>query len=244
MIPRAGHHLVTTQNGNRNERSDSEMEKMLLIYKSFMARVTKSDEVAAAGSRFLVSFQQGLEFVRRPALDRSSNLLKNIIKANETERLASYFNAGCIHANDGSQNLTKLRTCVLGLQGLVNTAKTLLTELEDLLEDVIRVVEAANEYLLPSQDEDIDDRLMREVIIANEEETASSVSGRPELTDYATMMGIIFSMIKQDCVMQEKIVSALNLKLSSGELETYCTMWSLRPFIDDEIMHQAWSFIP
>lgn len=230
--------------GTDNERSDSEMEKMLLIYKSFMARVAKSDEVAAAGSRFLASFQQGLELVRRPAFDRSSILLKNIIKANETERLTSYFNAGCINANDGSQNLTKLRTCVLGLQSLVNTAKTILIELEGLLEDVIRVVEAANEYLLPSQDEDINDRLMREVTIANKEETASSDSGRPELTDYATMMGIIYRMIKQDSVMQEKIVSALNLKLSSGELETYCTMWSLRPFIDDEIMHRAWSFIP
>ncbi|XP_039154855.1 uncharacterized protein LOC104414051 isoform X4 [Eucalyptus grandis] len=183
-------------------------------------------------------------FVQRPALDRSSNLLKNIIKANKTERLTSYFNAGCIHANYASQNLTKLRTCVLGLQSLVNTAKTILIELEGLLEDVIRIVEAANEYLLPSQDEDINDRLMREVTIANKEETASSDSGRPELTDYATMMGIIYSMIKQDSVMQEKIVSALNLKLSSGELETYCTMWSLRPFIDDEIMHRAWSFIP
>lgn len=93
--------------GTDNERSDSEMEKMLLIYKSFMARVAKSDEVAAAGSRFLASFQQGLELVRRPAFDRSSILLKNIIKANETERLTSYFNAGCINANDGSQNLTK-----------------------------------------------------------------------------------------------------------------------------------------
>ncbi|XP_030538991.2 uncharacterized protein LOC115747087 [Rhodamnia argentea] len=227
-----------------NERSDSEMEKMLLIYKSFMARVTKFDEAAAAGSRFLVSFQQGLELLRRPALDGSSILLKNIIKANETERLTSYFNAGCIHANDGSQSLTKLRTCVLGLHGLVNTAKTILIELEGHLEDVLKVLEAANEYLLPSQDEDIDDKLMGEVISADKEGTASSDSGRPDLTEYATMMGIIYSMIKQDFVMQEKIATALNLKLSSGELETYCTMWSLRPFIDDEIMHQAWSFIP
>ncbi|XP_056158248.1 uncharacterized protein LOC115685264 isoform X1 [Syzygium oleosum] len=230
--------------GTDNERSGSEMEKMLLLYKSFMARVTKFDEATSAGSRFLVSFQQGLEFVRRPALDRSSNLLKNIIKANETERLTSYFNAGCIHANDGSQSLTKLHTCVLGLHSLVNTAKTILIELEGLLEDVIKVLEAANEYLLPSQDEDIDARLMGEATNADEEETASSDSRRPELTEYATMMGVIYSMIKQDFVMQEKIVSALNLKLSSGELETYCTIWSLRPFIDDEIMHQAWSFIP
>ncbi|KAL3726280.1 hypothetical protein ACJRO7_031206 [Eucalyptus globulus] len=233
--------------------SDSKLSEMSIISSQLRqclvvgneAPVAKSDEVAAAGSRFLASFQQGLELVRRPAFDRSSILLKNIIKANETERLTSYFNAGCINANDGSQNLTKLRTCVLSLQSLVNTgAKTILIELEGLLEDVIRVVEAANEYLLPSQDEDINDRLMREVTIAKKEETASSDSGRPELTDYATMMGIIYSMIKQDSVMQEKIVSALNLKLTSRELETYCTMWSLRPFIDDEIMHQAWSFIP
>lgn len=44
--------------------------------------------------------------------------------------------------------------------------------------------------------------------------------------------------------LQEKIVSSLNLKTSSGELETYCLMWSLRPFVNDEIMQKAWRLIP
>jgi len=44
-------------------------------------------------------------------------------------------------------------------------------------------------------------------------------------------------------LLQEKIVSSLSLKSSSGELECYCQMWSLRPFIDDQIMQQALSEI-
>ncbi|KAK6144776.1 hypothetical protein DH2020_021596 [Rehmannia glutinosa] len=54
-------------------------------------------------------------------------------------------------------------------------------------------------------------------------------------------MAIIYSMVKQDYTMQVRIVSSLNHKSSPGELETYCQMWSLRPFVDDDIMHKAWS---
>lgn len=108
------------------------------------------------------------------------------------------------------------------------------------------------------------------------------------MTDFAALMGIVYSMVKQDYVMQvinfwytffhillwsnapkslaswcwtfwsfcnstidnfttllqERIVTTLNLKSLSGELESYCLMWSLRPFINDEIVHQAWRLIP
>lgn len=117
----------------------------------------------------------------------------------------------------------------------------------------------------------------------------SSDTQRPEITNYATMMAVIYSMVKQDYFMQvviflwyrcssrkelimfpsfdnlwnvakhvdycnmfscdlvsllqEKIISGLNLNSTSEELESYSLMWSLRPYIDDEVMHQAWRLI-
>ncbi|CAI9767477.1 unnamed protein product [Fraxinus pennsylvanica] len=41
----------------------------------------------------------------------------------------------------------------------------------------------------------------------------------------------------------ERIVRSLNLKSSPGELESYCLMWSLRPFVDDDIIREAWSLV-
>ncbi|XP_028077083.1 uncharacterized protein LOC114279094 isoform X1 [Camellia sinensis] len=79
---------------------------------------------------------------------------------------------------------------------------------------------------------------------SSQEETVSSELPKPEHTDYAAMMSVIYSMVKLDYIMQQRIVSSLNLKSSSGELESYSLMWSLRPFINNDIMHQAWRLIP
>ena len=43
--------------------------------------------------------------------------------------------------------------------------------------------------------------------------------------------------------LQEKIVRSLSLKTSFDELDTYTLMWSLRPFVEDEIMNRAWKCI-
>jgi hypothetical protein len=44
--------------------------------------------------------------------------------------------------------------------------------------------------------------------------------------------------------LQEKIVNALSLKTSSSELQGYCLMWDLRPFMEDDVMHLAWKMCP
>ena len=121
---------------------------------------------------------------------------------------------------------------------------------------------------------------------------ASSHLQEPEVTDYAALMGIIYSMVKQDYVMQvneqfnmyyhtfdmernysiirdkvleqflfffhyfcigqwenitlllqDNIVTSLNLKSSSGELESYYLMWFLWPYVNDQIMHLAWKLV-
>ncbi|VVA27064.1 PREDICTED: LOC109833805 isoform [Prunus dulcis] len=221
---------------------NSEIEDQVFnLFKDFMARVAKFDDLVNLGSILLTGFQQGLEFLRRPPVEKTSELVKNIIRANETQRLKSYIEAGCINSDDGVQNTNKLHTCQLGLRDHLSKGKSILNELECLVEDV----NGAMENLSPFQDDSFADRLNEEASTDDKEEIASSLPKRNEVTDYAECMGIIYSMVKQDYMMQERVVSALNAnKSSSGELESYCLMWSLRPFINSEVMDHAWKLIP
>ncbi|XVE83003.1 hypothetical protein DITRI_Ditri16bG0051500 [Diplodiscus trichospermus] len=217
-------------------------EKFFLIFKDFLTRVAKLDELAAVGGRLLTGFQQGLEFIRRPPINKTSKLIENLIKANETKGLKSYLEAGCINSHDRVQNMSKLRTCLIGLHDHLIKVKSLLNDLQCLLEDATAALQTANEHVSPlTVKESVDGLDLQESGI--EDEITSS--GRElEVTDYAALMGIIYSMVKQDYAMQDKIVTSLNLKSSSGELESYCQMWSLRPYINDQIMHLAWKFVP
>ncbi|ESR39430.1 FAD-binding protein [Citrus sinensis] len=204
-------------------------EKVLKLFKDFMTRLAKLEELGTSGSKLLTGFKQGLEFLRRPPIDRTSELIENIVKSNETKRVKSYFESGCINVHDSVQNMSK--------------SKSILKELECLLEDVSSAIQTATECLPPAWDNDFSNGL--DVRATNDEEDIkSSDLQEPEMTEIAAMMGIIYSMVKKDYAMQEKIVISLNLKSLSVELESYCLMWSLHPFINDEIMHRAWRLIP
>lgn len=50
-----------------------------------------------------------IEFLRRPPIDETSQLIKNIIKANETKRVKCYIEAGCINVHDSIQNTNKCK---------------------------------------------------------------------------------------------------------------------------------------
>ncbi|KAJ9553838.1 hypothetical protein OSB04_017883 [Centaurea solstitialis] len=196
--------------------------KVFQIFSQFMERVAKFEEVAASGNRYLVSFRQALEFIRRPSIEKTSLLFQKVIKANETDRIQSYVKAGYVHTTDNEENIKK--------------SKIIMNELECLAEDINLAIEAAVESL----QEGIPDL----ATTYTEEGIVSSVPEKPRLVDYASMVALVFYMVKRDYEMQEKIVSSLGLKTSSGELESYCLMWSLRPFVEDEVMHQAWRLIP
>ncbi|KAI3734744.1 hypothetical protein L6452_14220 [Arctium lappa] len=217
-------------------RSNTEIEgKVVQIFSHFMERVAKFEELAAAGNRYLVNFRQALEFIRRPSIEKTSELFQKVIRANETDRIQSYIKAGCAHATSRAENLNKLNTSHIQLLNDISKAKIIMNELECLVEDVKLAIEAASETL----QEDGPD-----LAATYSEEGMSSVPEKPEVVDYGIMVAVVYSMVKQDYVMQEKIVSSLDLKTSSGEIESYCLMWSLRPFVNDEIMHQAWKLIP
>ncbi|RVW92083.1 hypothetical protein CK203_037122 [Vitis vinifera] len=71
-----------------------------------------------------------------------------------------------------------------------------------------------------------------------------STNSTQDLIPHSNLFKIDRSLNIVMTLLQERIVSSLNLKSSTGELESYCLIWSLRPFINDEIMHQAWKLLP
>ncbi|WJX87760.1 hypothetical protein P8452_69918 [Trifolium repens] len=241
--------------GSMDDKSISELEKQIFHkFRDFMTGITKIDELGTAGSKLLYGFQQALEFIRKPSINTNSKLISNIIKANETERLKSYVNFECKNRKDVVQNATSLGSCKQGLLHQIRDAKVVLDELEDILVNVTNVTQCIHGKLSALSNQD--NVKLNEQGIYNdlEENTDICDSGRTDVTttkfnkntDYtslAPLMAIVYSMVQQDYLMQEQIVSALDLNVLSEELESYCQMWSLHPFINDEIMQQAWKYI-
>lgn len=50
-----------------------------------------------------------IEFLRRPPVDKSSDLVKSVVNANKTKRLRSYLETGCIKTHDSVQNISKCK---------------------------------------------------------------------------------------------------------------------------------------
>ncbi|XP_017408886.1 uncharacterized protein LOC108321577 isoform X4 [Vigna angularis] len=134
-------------------------------------------------------------------------------------------------------------------------AKEILNELEGVLGDVTSAIQTTDGKLLAFSGLDFDVELIEQATYNDLEEkdalynsqspdvNTSKKKKSADVTHLAMVMAFIYSMVKQDYLMQEKIVSALDLKMSLEELESYCQMWSLRPFINDEIVHGAWEHI-
>ncbi|KAG9151088.1 hypothetical protein Leryth_002668 [Lithospermum erythrorhizon] len=212
-------------------------EKSRQLYYSFMASVAKFDELATLGSRLLAGFQQGLDYIRRPLFKKTSKLVDQIVKENETMRLSAYIEAGGRNGNDGAESVSKLYTCHLRLMDHLDRAKDIVDELEGFVHKITSEVQVATDNLYRLQLKDI------ELNDMTSQEESMSGNQKRDAMDYAALIAIIYSMVKQDYTMQEKIVWSLSLKSSSGELDSYCMMWSLRPFIDEEVMHTAWKII-
>ncbi|XP_056842690.1 uncharacterized protein LOC108859298 isoform X2 [Raphanus sativus] len=198
-------------------------------------RITKLEELDNAANNFLLRFQQGLCLLKRSPIVTSSKLIENILKNNETKRLKSYIEAGCINIDDAAQSTRALHISLKGLSDHLIKAQSLLSELERLTDEAALAIETATN-LSTQLDEESSDELQRE------KETVTFAQ-EPEVTEYATVIAVVYSMVKQNYVMQEKIVRGLSLKTSFDELGTYTMMWSLRPFVEDEIVNRAWKCI-
>ncbi|CAI0557407.1 unnamed protein product [Linum tenue] len=214
-------------NENGNESKGGLKEKTQQIFEDFLTRVAKLEELGAVANRYLSGFQQSLDFLRRPPIDMESKLMSKLISANDTKRMKSYIQAGCCNTLDRVQNTSK--------------SKIILNEVEDLMEDLTLAIQSYNRSLPPLQIEDLCDQLDEQHL--HQEEPSLGDLQQREVMFISSSVGIIYSMLKQDYVMQEKIVGSLNLNSTPGELESYCLMWSLRPYVNDEIMLQAWRLI-
>ncbi|CAN0878923.1 hypothetical protein LINGRAHAP2_LOCUS12728 [Linum grandiflorum] len=218
---------------------ESRVHPNLQILKDFMTRVAKLEELGASASRFLSDFHQSLVFLRRPPLDIESKLISKIISANDTKRMKSYVGSGCCNGFDRVQYTSQLRSCHLGLLEHITKAKSLLNELEQLMEDMSVGIRDSDRELTSFQVEDLCEQL--------EQQDLSQEQGVQEREEavllIASSLGVVYSMLKQDYVMQEKIVESLSLKSTAEELGSYTMMWSLRPYVDDDIMQQAWGLI-
>ncbi|GER53256.1 chromodomain-helicase-DNA-binding protein 7 [Striga asiatica] len=210
-------------------------DNIIQIYSGFMTKVAQFEELMSSGSTLLGGFQQALGFLGRPSISKTSPLVEHIVEAHGSRRILSYVESGCVNSHDSVQNVSKLHKCHIGLKDHINRSKIVINELEGLLDDAASVMQTCGK----KEDEDLSYDSDILITLSDREKFT-----RREVADYAAMMAFVYSMVKQDYAMQFRIVSSLSYKSSSsGELETYCQMWALRPFVDDDVMQQAWDLV-
>lgn len=218
------------------------------VFMEFMTKVSQFQELAESGERLLVRFRRELEYFRRPKIPKESDAMNQIVKSNCTVRMRSYLEAGCrLHFQDIS-NINQLSSCEGGLKDHINKVKALLKELECLVEDVYSITFTASLCALEVSDihrventPSTDCCSVEGVSTLLEDKSADQLDSDVSLV---TVMVMVRNMLKLDCTMQEKIVGALSLKTPSAELEGYCLMWDLHPYIDDHVMRLAWKMCP
>ncbi|TVU44076.1 hypothetical protein EJB05_03505 [Eragrostis curvula] len=234
------------------------------VFSEFMTKVARFEEQAEAGKRLLSRFLQELaacnflcltacecsralnclvsEYFRRPPISENSDVMSEILKSNCTGRMKSYLEAGCNLQSRNISNINQLRLCEDGLKVHINEVKTLLQELECLVKDVHAITLTTSlSALKVSESPSADNELNNGSFMEEEEKQANRLDSD---VSFVTVMIIVHNMLKLDYTMQEKIVNSLSLKTPSSELEGYCLMWDLRPYIDDNVMHLAWKMCP
>ncbi|XP_009385581.2 uncharacterized protein LOC103972911 isoform X1 [Musa acuminata AAA Group] len=203
------------------------------IFLDFMTKTAKYEELVDVGKRFLIGFHGSIEKFRSSEFQKTSENVAVTIGANWNERMKAYVEAGYRHHQESVQNISNLHICVQGLQDHLKKVETLLHELVCLMEDANGVTQAANQNISALLDDTPSEEMLC-LVLSLEEETISQV----------IIMRVISHMLKLDCDMQKNIVRALNLKTSSPELESYCLMWDLHPYINVDVMHLAWRLVP
>ncbi|KAH9621095.1 hypothetical protein KSS87_014537 [Heliosperma pusillum] len=175
--PRSGRELFTPRPRVEQEVNYASNANREMKNSEFMVGVVKLEQLEELGKQLLVSFQQALEFLRRPVIHETSKLVESILKENETGRVKLYVEAGCTNAYDSA--------------------------------------------------------------LANLDWDSTTY----DAAKCGSFMAVIYSMVKQNNIMQERVVYGLRLTTSAEELDSYCLMWSLRPFVIDDVINEAMSYI-
>lgn len=213
------------------------------VFLEFMTKVARLEELVDIGKRSLVKFHQELEYIRRPQIPKESDIMSEIVKSNCTDRMKSYLEAGCSLHRQNISNINQLHSCEGELEDHINKVKALLKELQCLVEDAYGIALTANLSALKfSYNHTVDNKMDGDSCFLEEKE--QSVDQLDSDVSFVTVMVLVHNMLKLDYMMQEKIVRVLSLKSSSPELEGYCLMWDLRPYVDDNMMDLAWKMCP
>lgn len=216
-------------------------KKVTRIFIDYMTKVTEFEELADVGKRFLTGFHRITEMFRTVELQKTSNTISMIIDANWNEHMKTYVEAGCKQSLS-VQNMHNLHSCVLGLRDNLKNTEALLNELDCLKEDAISVTEAATKSATALGDSFCEE-MLKDLSFEEEKEPLPQHPQDTSISE-VILMKIISDMLKLDYAMQKSIVLNLNIGTSVSELEGYCLMWNLHPYIDDEIIHWAWGYVP
>lgn len=169
-----------------------------------------------------------------------SGALSELVKSNYTDRMKCYLEAGCHLQHQSIRNINQLQSCEEKLEDHINKAKLLLEELQYLAEHVYSTTLTANLGVIRSSNYFHGDNNLTDECCEDEQQPVDPLDSA---VTYSSVMILVHNMLKLDYSMQEKIVKALCLKASSSELASYCLMWDLRPYVDDNVMQLAWKFV-
>ncbi|XP_078438390.1 FAD-binding protein [Wolffia australiana] len=219
-----------------------------LIFRDFVTRVAKIEELRSVGHQLLIEFQRELGFFGRTPLGKESKVIQTVIKANETRGMKQYVERGCRNAYMNGKNICTINLCEQGLRRHLHEVGLLLDDLRSLSEDSAAKAQAANQNSL---------RLLEKYFTADsmieesdfsmgnyQQETEPVIPCTASFIEPSILMRVLFTALKKDFEMQERIILSLGLCSSLEELESYCLMWELRPFIDEDILKHCWKLIP
>ncbi|KAG6508925.1 hypothetical protein ZIOFF_034307 [Zingiber officinale] len=203
--------------------SDTQSE-VLFLHEIHICRVTEFEELADVGKRTV-------------ELQKTSNNISRIIDANWNEHMKTYVEAGF---EPVCNRIT--HSCVLGLRDNLKNAEALLNELDCLKEDAIAVTEASTKSAT-ALDDSFCEEMLKDISFEEEKEPLPKHPQDTSISE-VMLMKIISDMLKLDYAMQKNIILNLNIGTSVSELEGYCLLWNLHPYIDDDIIHREWQYVP
>ncbi|CAK9210158.1 unnamed protein product [Sphagnum troendelagicum] len=217
------------------------------IFHHFIGRAVTLEDLQKLSSQMLVGFQQALEAFQRPPLHEASAVLPQVMASAPSERLDTYTDMGCRHVHSDHSVGIKLDSALKGLQNHIEQACGIMEEMRGLLKQANAVMQEELNLELESVSltgTDIIFEDSRPTASPSQQLTSPRMKARGlHISDYVTMMAGIVSMLEQDLRMQEQIVDALGLDLSSEVLQNYCMMWTLRPFVDETVVDKALTWI-
>ncbi|KAG6508928.1 hypothetical protein ZIOFF_034310 [Zingiber officinale] len=215
----------------------TEFEELADVGKRFLTRFNREHQsvlsLAQAGQSVLVAYQSlhnmsSVAMFRTVELQKTSNNISRIIDANWNEHMKTYVEAGCKQQSQSVQNMYN--------------SEALLNELDCLKEDAIAVTEAATKSAT-ALDDSFCEEMLKDISFEEEKEPLPKHPQDTSISE-VMLMKIISDMLKLDYAMQKNIVLNLNIGTSVSELEGYCLLWNLHPYIDDDIIHRAWQYVP